>query len=678
MSTRAHLGVRGWRSMGRFGLAAGAILLTVVALGLPRAGATEPGTVADARHTTPLTAEDLPKFTETYRQHLTLLANPFFEGRAPGTKGNRIAADYIEFQYRQLGLLPAFPGEAKDENGQIVTKDRASYRQEFVAPRSSRPGDSTRLREQVAAFSAGGNEVTLAAGKDFNALGYSGNGEVTGEVVFAGYSVVNDDKDYTSYPEGADLTGKIVMVMRFEPMDDEGKSKWADMRWSFAAGLEAKFREAMERKASAVILVSAPGAKDDRVNKLEDISLAGPRTLDVPVVMLSLEAADRLVKAGDEQGRSLLDLRKLADEAGGLVPLPKATVTVKVDIEQVPLLTDNVGAVLPGKGALAEEFVVIGSHYDHVGYGYLGARAEHRGKIHPGADDNASGSSGNLLTAQRLTEAYASLPEDANARSILFLAFSAEESGLNGSAFYVKNPIVGIEKHAFMLNMDMIGRLRDDKLEVGGVASAVGLKEWTQPYWDESGLKIAAKDRGPSNSDHASFYRVKIPVLFFFTGLHTEYHTPADVIETVNFEGGVRVADLAYRIALDSALRPEPFVFSEGARSEERRDNNDQAANTGPVGGVSVRFGIAPGDYSGDTGVLIGDVRPGLPAEKAGLKAGDLMIKWGDTELKDVEGWMPLLAKAKPGDKVVITFIRDKQVNTTEVTLVAPASRRSE
>src|SRR5262249_14783677 len=157
--------------------------------------------------------------------------------------------------------------------------------------------------------------------------------------------------------------------------------------------------------AAGVILVGPPGADDDRTTRLEDMSLGGRRQ-DFPVVMLSPKAADGLVKAADKDHRSLLDLRKLADKQGGVIDLPNAKVTLKAKVEKVELMTDNVGAILPGKGKLADEFVIIGSHYDHVGYGYFGSMSNSRGVIHPGADDNASGTSGNLLLAKKLSEAY--------------------------------------------------------------------------------------------------------------------------------------------------------------------------------------------------------------------------------------------------------------------------------
>jgi hypothetical protein len=599
-------------------------------------------------HVTP--TADLAPDIEQYRQHLITISNPFFEGRAPDTRGNRLAADYLEFHLRRLNLTPAFPTEGTDAGGGAVTVDRSSFRQPFEAPTSQRPGASYRVQTQELSY----GRTSLTPGTDFNIVGYSANGEATGPLAFAGYSIESGKDGYSSYPPDAgDLKGKVAVVLRFEPMDEAGKSRWADVRWSEAAALEPKLTAAQRAGASAIILVNAPGADDDRLNKLEDLSLAGFR---------------------NAQGRSLMDLRRLADQAGGVVDLPKATVTLKAAVEKFPIMTDNVGAILPGKGALADQFIVIGAHYDHVGYGYVGAQPENRGLLHPGADDNASGTSGNLLVAEKLVKAYAELPGTANARSVLFLWFSAEESGLVGSRWYVNHPIVPIEKHALMLNMDMIGRLREGKLEVGGVGSAQGLEDWTKPYWDSSGLTIKPSRIGAPNSDHYSFHLKKVPNLFFFTGLHKEYHKPADVYATINIEGAAQIVDLVYRVALDAAQYAPGWTF--GVPSADEQPDRaaapaDPNAGVGSVTGVGVRFGIMPGDYSGEDGVLIGDVTENLPAAKAGLKGGDRMIRWNDAPLTTVESWMPLLSKHKPGDVVTIVYVRDGKELTTKAELVA-------
>jgi len=668
------------------------------------------------QRTTPASSEELRPFADLARSHMGFLASPFLEGRAPGTEGNRIAANYLEWNLRTMGLKPAFPSEATQADGTKATVERSSYRQEFIAPASSHPPAAMRLTTQllqVPAAADGTAAITLSPGTDFNVVGMSGSGSVTGNVVFVGYSVERDvdvhEGGYSNYPDGTDLAGKIALVYRFEPMNAEGKSLWTEGQgWSPAATLDGKLRRAADAGASAIILVNPPGADDPRAARLEDMaSLSGGRPLKIPVVMMSRDAADRLVRGSDDQGRGLMELRTLADAPadGKFTPveLGKSPVSLAVTIERTPIVTDNVGAILPGKGNLANEFIVSGSHYDHVGYGYFGTRAwadsqindgwvttdrslrtveqartefpGARGVIHPGADDNGSGSVGNLIVARRLAQAYAALPDDANARSVLFLWFCAEESGLNGAREYMKAPIAPKEQHYIMFNLDMIGRLKDGKLDASGVGTAEGLEDWMKPYLDASGLNVNSRKSGLGPSDHAVFVGAGVPVTFFFTGLHNEYHTPLDQFQTINFEGIAQITDLVYRITLDTAQRPGPFPFTTAngrpAAEVAVENANNQAANPGPTA-TGVRFGIAPGDYSGETpGVLIGEVFDNLPAANAGLKAGDLMTKWNDKAIATVEDWMPLLSSHKAGDVVTIVYIRDGKEATTQATLVA-------
>jgi len=219
-----------------------------------------------------------------------------------------------------------------------------------------------------------------------------------------------------------------------------------------------------------------------------------------------------------------------------------------------------------------------------------------------------------------------------------------------------------------MLNLDMIGRLRGNKLEVQGTQSADGFYDWLVPFFDASGLEIAHGPQVAGNSDHASFHRKQIPVLFFFTGLHEDYHKPGDVGSKINQVGAVRVADLVYRIALGAAQRAEPLEYA-GRRG---RQAPAVAAPAPARASGRVRFGVSPATYSDDKpGVQIGEVYEGTPAAEAGIKAGDRMIKWNGKETPDVESWMPLLTGQKPGDEVTVTVLRDGKEMTLKVKLTA-------
>lgn len=620
-----------------------------------------PAASASREVTPPETQEARASDEDVLRDHLTTLANPFFEGRYPGSRGGKLAADYIQWQFEHLGLKPAFT-DAADPT-------KPSFRQPFPGP------SHNEIAKQDFSYDAKGKETTLVPGKDFNVLGLSGNARATAPLVFAGYGITMGEDGYTSFPdEGPEVDGKIAIVLRFEPMKEDGTSKWAKEGWSFSAGLEPKIGATIRRGAKAVILVNAPGAKDDRVDNLEDVnSITAREPYEAPVIMATIDTVDAMVRAADPEGRSLLDLRKLADEKGVIVDLPGSTVTIDAEINKVRPSTDNVGAILPGVGNLADHFIVVGGHYDHLGFGQVGVRfPSDRGKLHPGADDNASGTSGMLLLAKRLSEKYAALPPDMPRRSILFLGFSGEESGLNGSRYYTQHPIVPIENHDFMLNLDMIGRLSDKPLEAGGVGTAEGFADWLAPYFESSDLKIAGKQSGMGPSDHASFYAAKVPVLFLFSGMHPQYHRPTDVAALINWEGAAKIADLGYRVALDAALRPEPWKFTSPSNVVTTEGDQPPPPTRGRI-----RFGISPGDYSGEEkGVLVGEVLPETPASKAGIKANDLIVKWNDNRIASVEEWMPYFNAAKPGDVVKVTLIREGKEMNIDVTLEARSGPR--
>ncbi len=340
-----------------------------------------------------------------------------------------------------------------------------------------------------------------------------------------------------------------------------------------------------------------------------------------------------------------------------------------------PTVTHNVGGILRGKGDLADQWIVVGAHYDHVGYGMYGADPKNRGTVHPGADDNASGTSGMLVMARRLAEEYAAAGDDADLRSVLFLAFSAEEMGLNGSRAFVKSPSVPADKVDVMLNMDMIGRIRQDKLVVGGVESAKGFRDALDPFFKESGLEIFADPSGRGPSDHASFYGVGIPVLFFFSGVHDVYHQPGDQGYSVDPRGVPAVLDLVERIAMWRAGDDERLEFARPGEGGERPARGGRAG--GQPGGqdrgyASVRLGIQPGmGEEGESGIRIESVSPGTSAADAGIKAGDVLLSWDGVSLDGIAAMMTKLREAKPGDVAKMKVLRGDEVLEIDVTLKA-------
>ncbi len=623
----------------------------------------------------------------TYRSHIQFLANPFMEGRGPGTRGNEIAAEYIEAAFRHLGLDQALPkvteAGAPQElpeylRGRQVARmlpgssaANSSFRQSFTA------GDSaTQVFCELRGDGFDHKEAQSRVSDGMRVLGFSGSGNVQAPLVFAGYSIDKGGPDgYSSYPKELGekpLDGKIAMIFRFEPMGADGKSLWRkqeDTLWSAAAALGDKLQAAVSHGAAGIVLVSPPGADDPRTKKLEttESSVRWMRVLDVPVVMLSTEAAEIVVKARDPEHRSLLELRRLADSKPTMVPLGTEPVSLTTRIERKPRTTWNIAATLPGRGPLASQYIIIGAHYDHVGYGYTGgSRSDEYGIVHPGADDNASGASGLLLAAEVMKRRYDAAPASANLRSVMFVAFSAEEMGLIGSREFLKAcPIEAKNIHA-MLNMDMIGRLRDNKLEISGTGTAEGFADLLKPIFDASGLVIQSSPGGRGPSDHATFYGAGVPVLHFYTGMHDQYHTPRDTVDLINCEGGVKVVNLVCDIAATLAKREPPLAFL----STDKRKNEEDGKPQITLGGVKVRFGIAPGNYAdGEAGILVGEVYPGTCAAEAGILSGDRLIRWNGKEIGDVQSWMEMMGGHKPGDVVDVDVKRKGEELRVRATL---------
>lgn len=602
-----------------------------------------------------------PEAEYVYKQ-LLFLADPALEGRSADVKGNKIAANHIEQEFRSLGLQPAFTDAsgAKSYQQPFKVRGEIEVKKELA---------SFTWRENIAQLEVPAPTV-FTSGKDYNVLGCSGTGEVTGPLVFVGYSAEDGPDGYASYAKDDDLKGAIALVLRFEPMKPDGKSKWTDAgRWSQRAELSGKIRAAAKRGAAGVILVSPPGADDPRVERLETARTTRFGGVSVPVVMMTIPAVNSILEKADPEHRTLLRLRQAADEKGGLVRFPSnTTVTLGSDVETKQLDTNNIAAVLPGRGDLAKEYVVVGAHYDHVGLGYVGgAQAANLGQIHPGADDNASGTAGLLLTARTLAARAAheaNARPAAGARSIIFMAFGAEEMGLLGSDHYIKNPSVTASSIYAMLNMDMIGRLVDGKLQVDGVGTAENFETYLKPTFDKHTFNYTLGQSGRGPSDHASFYGADIPVLHFFSGLHPDYHTPTDTLDKVNVEGAVKIASLVSDTAWLMAGNAEKLKFK----------STGPASRGGRMQRSNIRLGIAPGDYSGSTpGVLVGEVFDGTSAALAGIKKGDRLMKWNGEEMPDVESMMSNLAKHKPGDKVDVVILRDGKEQTITITLMARA-----
>ncbi|MBL9150434.1 MAG: M28 family peptidase [Phycisphaerae bacterium] len=589
-----------------------------------------------------------PEAIEWY-QHVQTLSNPWFEGRCPGSEGHERAVEYIAWWMEKLGLAPAFGDSAAGSS---------SYRQPFTL---------TGAEPIVKAGALDVQGKALARDKDFIVAAASAGGSVTAPIAFAGYAIKEGKDGYTSFDGDDDLRGKIAVLFRFAPLGPDGNERWAGQEGAPRIRMADKLREVAERGAAGILVVNAPDAKSaDR--PLEDLRTSrwgGSR--GIPVMQITVEAADALMRAADPQGRDLRTLRSLADEGTlkDFAGKPDVKVTMTAEIGESTVPAANVGGILQGKGSLKDEWIIIGGHLDHVGYGRFGTDPANRGQLHPGADDNASGTAGVLVSARRLGELYAAAPSDANLRSVLFLCFSGEESGLDGSAYWTKNPSIPPKSVTAMLNMDMIGRLRNDELSIGGTGTAKGFDAKLEPHIKSSGLFVHADPSGSGPSDHASFYRVGVPVLFFFTGTHDNYHRPSDKGYTVNPAGATKIVRLVGDIAADLADDPQRLEFqsSEGTPGQDR-------------GYASVRLGVMPSMNDADAGgVLVESVSAGTSAADAGIQKGDILFSWNGKELGGPGDLMSRLRDHRPGDKVRIALRRDGKDLDVTVTLKASQPR---
>jgi len=591
-----------------------------------------------------------------YNDHVVFLASPFLDGRLPGTRGMEIATEYVEHYLEKAGLQPAFEGPK--EPGSADLAPRSSYRQPFAL------GSKKSLVRQTLALADG---TVFEPGVDFAASGLGGSGKVRGPLVFVGYGVDDGPDGYSNFEEGDDLAGKIAVLFRFEPMDENGKSRFEEGRWGRWAGFARKIRTVRERNPAAIVIINPPGADDPRTHELPTIEEGSTRAqVDYPVLMMSIAGGEKLARVADPEGRSLMELRTYADGGGKSVAL-KGELEIDVELDEEKLYAENVAGILPGKGDLADETILIGAHLDHLGMGYFGSRSG-SGELHPGADDNASGSAAILMLAEELTERYAELPEDADARSIVFMCFSAEESGLNGARHYAENPIGALADHALMINFDMIGRIKDGRLSVSGACTGEGMKEWLEPYFEASPLTIVQPESVAPNSDHAAFLSKKVPLLFgIIADFHDDYHTPRDVSSKINRVAAVQTIHLFADILFGAATRAERFAWTDPPQPQ-------RAGRAGAGRGeIKVRFGIAPGNYDGEgDGILVGSVTEGGSAETAGVQAGDVLVKWGDEAVADVAAWMSMLAKHQPGDHVEIVVLREGKEVKLNVKLQAP------
>jgi hypothetical protein len=605
----------------------------------------------------------LPDLDQNLRNHIEYLASDKLEGRRTGDPGAAAAAKYVAQQFKKSRLKPGLK----------------TYLQPFpyISGVTLGTGNSLRI---VPADTA--RESKMEAGINWMPLGYSPNADIPStEIVFAGFGVSAPEANYDDYA-GLDVKDKIVLI--FDNTPDAGNPHSPFARFD----IHTKANIAKDKGAKAIILIAEDkDFKSDRVSRLAYDRTLGETAL--PVVGIIRKHAAELLGSNDDGLTALqvfLSKRTTTppgsetwNQSTGL-ELVKATAQLNINLVKKQVDAYNVIGILDGTDPqLKNEAIIIGAHYDHLGHGGSGSLAANSTEIHHGADDNASGTAAVIELARQFAK------EKKNKRTLIFMAFSGEEEGLLGSKYYVANPVWPLDKTIAMINLDMVGRLNENKLTIGGVGTATEWKQIvniadlsakpndvpaTSVAGTNLGANVAAKfnlqlnEDGFGPSDHSSFYSKNIPVLFFFTGTHVDYHKPSDTFDKINYAGLVKIVNYVGAIArtVDQNSTKPTYTL----------------AKSSPAMG-QVRLGVSLGTIPsyGDTtdGMILDGVRDNSAASRAGLKAGDKIVKLAGKDVRNAMDYTYVLSSMKAGEEYEVELIRGTERLTLKI-IPAPAARR--
>ena len=571
---------------------------------------------------------------EEIYEHINYLASEKLEGRYPGTQGDILAREYISREFEKYGLIP---------------KGDSAFIQRFDMNNGVKKGKANTLK-----FYDDGKQVSISE-SDFTPLGLSSNGKVKGGLVFAGYGINAPMLDYSDFKDAngnmIDVEGKVIVIMRYSPTTmNPNNDKFAKFE-----ELRTKIASFKDLKPAGVIIITPPiNSTSSNADILMDVGFdMVSQNSGIPIINTKRGIIESFLK---QRG---YDLSKIQEGINsGIKPnsfeIKEVSVEYEVDLEKNTAKTGNVVGFLEGSDpVLKNEVIVIGAHFDHLGYG--GQNSMYRGKDklpHVGADDNASGTTGVLEIAQKLSS-----EKDKLKRSVLFICFTAEEEGLIGSSYFAKSDEFKNYNIVAMLNMDMVGRLKDDKLILNGTGTSTYWTPMIEELNKKYNFNTSMNPEGFGPSDHSSFYAKDIPVLMFFTDLHTDYHKPTDTPDKINTEGQQKVLNMVYDMAYDLSTRVVKPEFTKVAVKEE---------NKGERKSVRVYVGTVPDFSYSDAGYKISGVQSGSPAEKAGILAGDIMIKFGDKEINNLYDYTAALGEYKPGQDVNVVVKR----GTEEITVV--------
>jgi hypothetical protein len=623
------------------------------------------------------------------RQIVTYLASDPLEGRRTGTAGATEAANYIAGEFKRLGLRA---GSASAD----ARAAASPYLQSFPYVSGVALG-----RNNLFYVNPGRADdmMQFRVGEDWMPLGFSTNGSISkAEMVFAGYGISSAELKYNDYAV-SDAKGRVAIVFAGTPDGDNPHGQ-------FVQAGQIRFKAAAARAAGARALLIISDEEKLKDSRLARLTYDNAGEAGIPVLVISQNLASKLLGTLSEYQKSA-DAKSATATSELRSPSGHRTLSFEVNVIRRESPSFNVVGILPGSDAkLKDEAIVIGAHYDHLGRGGEGSLAPREGDIHHGADDNASGTAA-LLELARMLSKQPLKPR----RTIVFIAFSGEEEGLLGSDYYVSHPLVPLANTVAMINMDMVGRLQESKLIVGGVGTAsdwrsliesenspekmkpvalgnvsppettyhVNVKGQTpaagfpiilgangQPVITaeipKASVSFAApfsltlNEDGFGPSDHSSFYSKQVPVLFFWTGTHGDYHKPSDTADKINYEGEARIVAFVERIVRDIDKSDKRPTYTLAKSDPQQRT------------GFRVYLGTIPNYADSNDGLKLDGVRDDSPAAKAGMKAGDKVVKLAGRDVKNVYDYTYALGEMKGGQEYEVVVMRDGQRLTMKIT----------
>jgi hypothetical protein len=564
--------------------------------------------------------------SEEIQQHVSYLAADRMKGREAGSPEEAMAANYISDWFEQYGLEPA--------------GDEGAYTQEFKITKGRKEGPPfSYLLFQDSRYASSGDHA--------RPWGQSRNGVVDGSLVFAGYGIEAPEQGYNDF-ENVDLTDRIALVLTHGPSGADNPHDDFGAFWP----IERKVEAAVEHGAAGVIIANAPRYVTADSDTLSPLSYQAMQAKSrVPVIQITAKAASYIAESS---GHDLEQLQQTINEQQAPQSMVwDEAVSISVSLQEDQRIVRNVLGLVRGTQR-SEKYIIIGAHYDHLGMGGSGSLdSSSKPKIHNGADDNASGTAGVLELAQY----YAQYPPK---ESVLFIGFSGEEMGLLGSNYFVKHPTVPLDQVKAMINMDMIGRLRNE-LIIFGTGTSNGwnavLDSVDQAF--EGTFTVDRVPDGTGASDHTPFYQAKLPVLHYFTDTHADYHRPSDDAEYIEEEGTKRILEHITEVV----KRIEPLSDSDFHYTKAQETRRQDMKLSGPTLGVLPDYG-----FKGE-GMRITGVSEGGPAEQAGLQGGDVIVKLGGTEVRDIYDYMGALNTLKQGTQTSVTVLRQEQEIQLDISL---------